>query len=159
MLRPRSAGVTGGGRGAIREASVVPVLRSGGGMNRDTETARMTVLVVDDDAHTREAYADYLEECGFAVVEAAHGGEAILHVYQHRPDVVLMDIAMPVLDGVETAESLRAHRAGLRILGITGCESDLRTERMGALCDGLLTKPCAPEVVVSRIRSLVELAA
>ncbi len=115
----------------------------------------MTVLVVDDDRPTREAYAEFLRECGFQVLEAAHGGEAILHVYRHRPDVVLMDISMPVLDGVETAESLRAHGAELRILGITGCDSDPRKERMIAVCDGLLTKPCAPEVVASRIRSLL----
>jgi two-component system response regulator MprA len=118
----------------------------------------MTILIVDDDGPTREAYAEFLGDCGFDVLEAAHGGEAILRVYQHRPDVVLMDISMPVLDGVETAESLRAHGADLRILGITGCD-DPRKERMIAVCDGLLTKPCTPEVVASRIRSLMDLAA
>jgi len=120
---------------------------------------RTRVLVVDDDAPTREAYAEFLQACGYEVVEAAHGGEAILHVHRHRPDVVLMDISMPVLDGVETAESLRAYARDLRILGITGSESGPRTERMDALCDGLLTKPCAPDLVASRIRSLMDRAA
>ena len=115
----------------------------------------MTVLVVDDDRPTREAYVEFLQDCGFEVLEAAHGGEAILHVYRHRPDLVLMDISMPVLDGVETAESLRARGADLRILGITGCDSDPQKERMIAVCDALLTKPCAPEVVASHIRSLL----
>jgi CheY-like chemotaxis protein len=121
--------------------------------------APRTVLVVDDDAPTRRAYAEFLQACGYEVVEAAHGGEAILHVYRHRPDVVLMDISMPVLDGVETAESLRAYSRDLRILAVTGSESALQKERMRALCDGLLTKPCAPEVVASRIRSLMDMAA
>ena len=120
---------------------------------------RKTILVVDDDAPTRVAYAEFLQDCGFQVVEAAHGGEAILHVYRHRPDVVLMDISMPVLDGVETAESLRAYGRDLRILAITGSDSAPQRERMNALCDGLLTKPCAPEVVASRIRSLMDMAA
>lgn len=121
----------------------------------------MTVLVVDDHAPTREAYAAFLQDCGYRVIEAAHGGEAILCAHQHRPDVVLLDIAMPVLDGVETAESLRCclSTARTRILGITGCASSAHLERMKLLCDGLVMKPCAPELIASRIRTLVEVAA
>ena len=120
-----------------------------------------TILLVDDDATTRSALAEFLTECGFHVVEAAHGGEAILHVYLHRPAVVLLDLEMPVLDGVETAESLRARAPSpeMRILGITGCESGLQRRRLEAVCDDVLTKPCAPELIVSRIRSLVDVAA
>lgn len=136
-------------------AAPVPVLLTADRKTLHAPEDLMIVLVVDDDRPTREAYAEFLRDCGFQVLEAAHGGEAILHVHRHRPDVVLMDISMPVLDGVETAESLRARGADLRILGITGCDPDPRTERMSALCDGLLTKPCAPEVVASRIRSLL----
>lgn len=120
-----------------------------------------TVLIVDDHAPTREAYAEFLTDCGFQVLQAAHGGEAILHVHRHRPDAVLLDIAMPVLDGVETAESLRgcALTAATRILGVTGSGSTLERERMQALCDDLLSKPCSPADVASRIRSLVAIAA
>jgi two-component system OmpR family response regulator len=120
-----------------------------------------TILVVEDHAPTREAYVAFLLDCGYRVLEAAHGGEAILHVHRHRPDLVLLDISMPVLDGVETAESLREYMsaATLRILGVTGCESAVRQERMHAVCDDLLHKPCAPEVIVSRIESLIGVAA
>jgi two-component system CAI-1 autoinducer sensor kinase/phosphatase CqsS len=116
-----------------------------------------TILVVDDHAPTREAYVAFLVDCGYRVIEAAHGGEAILHVHRYRPDLVLMDINMPVLDGVETAESLRAHvtAVGLRILALTGCESQVRRERMHAVCDDVLLKPCAPELISSRIQSLI----
>ncbi|HEX8432693.1 MAG TPA: response regulator [Longimicrobium sp.] len=116
-----------------------------------------TILVVEDDAPTRGAYVELLRECGYRVLQAAHGGEAILHVHRYRPDLVLMDIGMPVLDGVETAESLRNHlsSATLRIVGVTACESRVRKERMHALCDDVLQKPCAPEVIVSRVRSLL----
>ena len=118
------------------------------------------VLVVDDDAATREAYAEYLQECGYRVLEAAHGGEAILHVHRHHPDVVLMDIRMPVLDGVETAESLRERvNPGLRILAVTASEPGAKRERMRELCDDVLVKPCAPELIASRIGSLLDMAA
>ena len=120
-----------------------------------------TILVVDDHAPTREAYAAFLVECGYRVIEAVHGGEAILHVHRHRPDLVLMDINMPVLDGVETAESLRAYVpvAALRIVALTGCDSRVKRERMHAVCDEVLQKPCAPEVITSRIQSLIGEAA
>lgn len=115
-----------------------------------------TVLVVDDHAPTRQAYAAFLVDCGYRVLEAAHGGEAILHVHRHRPDVVLMDLAMPVLDGVETAASLRAHgpTARMPILAVTGNPSEVEQERMRRLCDELLLKPCAPETIVARIQVL-----
>lgn len=120
-----------------------------------------TVLVVDDHAPTRQAYAAYLADCGYRVLEAAHGGEAILHIYRHRPDVVLMDISMPVLDGVETAESLRgcAPTAHTRILGVTGSGTGAERQRMRELCDDLLLKPCAPEEVALRIETLIATAA
>ena len=122
---------------------------------------RKTILVVEDHAPTREAYAAYLVDCGYRVIEAAHGGEAILHVHRYRPDLVLMDINMPVLDGLETAESLRAHvpAAGLRIVALTGSDSQVKRERMHAVCDEVLRKPCAPEVITSRIQSLIGKAA
>ncbi|HEX8671646.1 MAG TPA: response regulator, partial [Longimicrobium sp.] len=106
-----------------------------------------TILVVDDHAPTREGYVAFLVDCGYRVIAAAHGGEAILHVHRYHPDLVLMDINMPVLDGIETAESLREHvpAAALRIVALTGCESQVKRERMHAVCDDVLQKPCAPE--------------
>lgn len=117
-----------------------------------------TVLVVDDHAPTREAYAAFLADCGYRVLEAAHGGEAILHVLRYHPDVVLMDVVMPVLGGVETAESLRRHGATARtpILGVTGSPSMVEQTRMRGLCDELLLKPCAPETIAARIAVLAE---
>jgi CheY-like chemotaxis protein len=122
---------------------------------------QQTILVVDDDTPTREAYVALLMDCGYRVLEAAHGGEAILHVHRSRPDLVLMDINMPVLDGVETAESLRNHLPSttLRIVGLTASESRVTTERMHAVCDEVLRKPCAPELILSRVRSLIGMVA
>ena len=120
-----------------------------------------TILVVEDHGPTREAYVALLLGCGYRVLEATHGGEAILHVHRYRPDLVLMDIGMPVLDGVETAESLREHVTAttLRIVAVTGCDSRVKTERMHAVCDDVLQKPCAPDLIVSRIQSLIGMSA
>lgn len=118
---------------------------------------RTTVLVVDDHSATRMAYAAFLRDRGFRTLEAAHGGEAILHAHRHRPEVALLDISMPVLDGVETAESLRAcpATAHMRILAVTGSDSLLQKARMQTHCDALLLKPCDPQELLSRILSLV----
>lgn len=121
---------------------------------------RRTVLVVDDHAPTRDAYAQFLADHGYGVLEAAHGGEAILHVHRHGPDVVLLDLAMPVVDGLETAESLRgcSRTARTRIIAMTGRGPGPELERMRSLCDQILSKPCTPQLVESRIRWLVEAA-
>ena len=117
------------------------------------------VLVVDDQELVRAGLVTVLEtRAGIEVVgEAADGVDAIEQVRLHRPDLVLMDINMPVLDGLETAESLRAHvpPATLRIVALTGCESQMKRERMHAFCDDVLQKPCAPELITSRIQSLI----
>lgn len=122
---------------------------------------RKTVLVVDDHEATREAYTAFLADCGYQVFQAAHGGEAILGIYLHHPDVVLLDLAMPVLDGVETAESLRGcpWTAHTRIIAITGRGPCPELARMRGFCDDLLPKPCEPGVLEARIRSLLEAAA
>ena len=114
------------------------------------------VLVVDDDAPTRAAYAALLVDCGFEVLEARHGGEAILQVHRYRPRVILMDMLMPVLDGARTAEALRqrAMTAETRILGVTAA-SDGERERMRLHCDDIVEKPCTGSEIVERIRALV----
>lgn len=116
-----------------------------------------TILVVDDHAPTRQAYSEFLSGCGYTVMEARHGGEAIMLVRGNRPDVVLLDLVMPVLGGVETAESLREYgsTAHIRIIGVTACDSWEEQERMRRVCDELLLKPCAPEHIAERIRALV----
>jgi CheY-like chemotaxis protein len=117
---------------------------------------RTTILVVDDHAPTRHAYAALLGDCGYHVLEAANGGEAILLVRQHMPDAVLMDLAMPVVSGLEAAESLRAYpaTAGMPILGVTGSAGRTERERMEGVCDHLLLKPCSPDEIIACIGRL-----
>lgn len=122
---------------------------------------RKTILVVDDHAPTREAYAAFLLDCGYRVMEAAHGGEAILRTYSRRPDLVLMDIVMPGLDGVETAMSLRERvsTAHMPIIAVTASQAAAEHGRMRGLFHAVLLKPCAPDVIASHVTSLVQVTA
>jgi two-component system OmpR family response regulator len=122
---------------------------------------RRTILVVDDHAPTREAYASFLLDCGYRVVEAGHGGEAILHIHRQRPHAVLMDILMPGLDGVETALSLRERMPGahMPLIAVTASQSVVETGRLHALFDAVLLKPCAPDVIASCVRSVMDAVA
>jgi two-component system, cell cycle response regulator DivK len=117
---------------------------------------RKTVVVVDDHLPTREAYAALLTDSGYRVFEASNGGEAIVLVRRHEPDVVLMDVLMPVLGGVEAAASLRAYpeTAGVPILAVTATAGQVEQERMRRVCDDILIKPCSPEDILSRMRQL-----
>jgi len=117
---------------------------------------RKIVVVVEDDAPTREAYAALLSDSGFIVFEASNGGEAIFLARRHAPDVVLMDVVMPVVGGVEAAASLRAYpdTAPIPILAVTAIAGDVERERMRHICDDLLLKPCSPDELLSRIRHL-----
>lgn len=118
---------------------------------------RPTILLVDDHAPTRESYAAYLHEEGYDILQAAHGGEAILLVVEREVDLAMVDIRMPVLGGIEFAGWLRSvlPAAGTPILAITACDSRVEQAQMRSVCDDLLLKPCAPHLVASRVRALL----
>ncbi len=113
------------------------------------------ILIVDDDAATRELYALYLQEQGFAVEHARHGFEAVEKSLKIRPDVILMDLLMPTLDGWEAMRLLRSRPAtrDVRIIALTG-DSQLEHLKLAknAGCDIVLLKPCAPEEVLAAVR-------
>jgi CheY-like chemotaxis protein len=113
-----------------------------------------TVLVVDDDPDTLHAYAALLEHDGFQVRTARNGGEAIMEVHRDGPDLIVMDLMMPVVGGLEAAESLRGYQktASIPIIAVTGSQGTPEQERMRRYCDELLIKPCPPETLLERVR-------
>ena len=116
------------------------------------------VLVVDDSEDNRDVYAQYLLFSGFRVEIAADGVEAVEKAGALRPDVIVMDLAMPLLDGWEATRRIKAAAGTSRIpvIALTGnadSESKRRTQEVG--CSGYLTKPCLPDVLVSEIRRLL----
>jgi two-component system cell cycle response regulator DivK len=118
---------------------------------------RPRVLLVDDMLAVRKAYRVYLQRSGFDVVEAANGVEALLRVREAVPDVVLMDLSLPLMDGWEATRLLKADRrtAAIPIVALTGltCTGLAATQ---AGCDAFLTKPCPLSEIVKEIRKVLE---
>jgi two-component system, cell cycle response regulator DivK len=115
------------------------------------------VLIVDDSVHTRELYTEYLTYRGFGVVTAPEGETGIRLAETLRPDVIIMDIAMPGLNGITATHRLRRNPRTRRIPIIVLTGYAFRAIEQGALeagADAFLTKPCLPEDLELKIREL-----
>lgn len=117
------------------------------------------VLVVDDFDDGRELVAELLAGAGYRTLEAGSGPEALQKAAAEPPDLVLLDLSLPGMDGWELARELRAAPAGerLRIVALTAHSgSRPRARALEAGCDEVLTKPCGPDALVSRVRALLD---
>jgi two-component system response regulator MprA len=118
------------------------------------------VLVVDDDRAVRESLRRSLEFNGYAVALAADGAEALAGIGNLAPDVVVMDVMMPRLDGIETTKALRAAGNDVPILVLTARDAvGDRVEGLDAGADDYLTKPFALQELLARLRALLRRAA
>jgi two-component system, cell cycle response regulator DivK len=112
------------------------------------------VLVVDDYEDTRRIYSDYLRFAGFRVEAAMDGAEAIAKAKELGPDVVVMDLAMPGVDGWTATKALKddPRTRNIFVMAVTGFSDDsdrLKAWRSG--CDAFLAKPVLPAELVRRI--------
>jgi two-component system response regulator MprA len=113
-------------------------------------------LVVDDDKAVRESLRRSLEFNGYAVSLAADGAEALAGIGNIGPDVVVMDVMMPRLDGIETTKSLRKAGNDVPILVLTARDAvGDRVEGLDAGADDYLTKPFALQELLARLRALL----
>ena len=115
------------------------------------------VLVVDDDADNREPYVLFLAGAGFRVLTAGTGPEALEIARAERPDVVVLDLTLPGMDGWELARRLRAEPAtrAACLVALTGHTTGEAWQRaLDAGVNGYLLKPCPPEEVVAEIEKL-----
>jgi PAS domain S-box-containing protein len=122
---------------------------------------RRRILLVDDEAANRTMLAQYLVPLGFDIDEAANGKEALERVDAHAPDVVLMDVRMPVMDGLAATRALRKRPAGqdLVILAISASAfDDDREDCLRAGCDGFLAKPMHLDALLAQLGALLDLA-
>jgi CheY-like chemotaxis protein len=117
-----------------------------------------TILLVEDNEDNRVVYRTMLAHFGFRVVEATDGHQALRLVRDDRPDLILMDISIPVMDGWETTRTLKADpdTARIPVIAVTAhaLESDrARAEQIGFSL--FLTKPVEPRRVVTEVRRLL----
>lgn len=122
-----------------------------------TVRARLRVLVVDDFADTRLLYADALAEAEMEVHQAFDGASALEAVRRIQPDVVLMDLSMPGIDGWDATRAIRAlpldHQPYIiAVTAAAGPES--RALAFEAGCDAFVAKPCTPDVVVDCVTTI-----
>jgi CheY-like chemotaxis protein len=116
------------------------------------------VLVVEDYQDAREMYAAYLQFSGYRVAEAANGLEALEKTRELMPDIILMDLALPKMDGWEATRRLKAddRTKHIPIVALTGHALAGHAEgARQAGCDAFVTKPCLPDALVTEIERML----
>jgi CheY-like chemotaxis protein len=116
------------------------------------------ILVVDDYQDAREMYAEYLQFSGFRVAEARNGNEALEQAFALHPDLILMDLSLPGMDGWEATRVLKAdsRTKDIPVVALTGhalAGSSEGAKRAG--CDSFVTKPCLPDDLVVEVRRML----
>ncbi len=114
-----------------------------------------TILVVDDEPSIAQIAGDYLRHGGFGVITASNGVDALALARAQRPDLIVLDLGLPKMDGVEVAKTLR-REGDVPIIMLTARidESDrLAGLELGA--DDYMTKPFSPRELVARVRSVL----
>ena len=131
--------------------------------NRTSGVPRPLLLIVDDHADTREMYGVYLSMCGYNVETAKDGHVAVIKARRLYPDLIVMDLEMPKLDGFGAMRLLRAHprTAAIPVIVLTG--HDFKTGlKYSAMTEGAISylmKPAAPEQLARQITALLAVRA
>ena len=115
--------------------------------------ANELVLIVDDNAKNAKLARDVLRLAGFRTLEAGSGGEALALAVEHQPDVILMDIRLPDLDGTEAARRLKddTRTAGIPVVALTSLTANEKSFREAGF-DGYLEKPISVAEFPEQVR-------
>ncbi|MCA1561115.1 MAG: response regulator [Acidobacteria bacterium] len=116
------------------------------------------VLVVEDYQDAREMYSEYLRFAGYRVVEASNGVEAVEKAGELVPDIILMDLALPRMDGWEATRRLKRdpRTRSIPIVALTGHALAGHAEgAREAGCDAFVTKPCLPDALVTEVQRIL----
>jgi two-component system cell cycle response regulator DivK len=116
------------------------------------------ILVVDDYQDAREMYAEYLQFSGFRVAEARNGNEAVERAFELKPDLILMDLSLPGMDGWEATRQLKSDERTkhIPVVALTGHALAGASEgARKAGCDSFVTKPCLPDDLVVEVRRML----
>jgi len=117
------------------------------------------VLIAEDSLDSRELLVDFLQFAGYRTAQAADGQEAIEKAQRFRPQIILMDLAMPILDGWEATRRLKKnpHTSRIPIVAVTAHalpDDERRAKEAG--CDAFLTKPVNPEELLATVGRTLE---
>ncbi len=112
-----------------------------------------TILIAEDKKDSRELMRVVLEWCGYEVIEAEDGREAVKKFGQQKPDLVLMDISMPVIDGLSATRIMREResKTELPILAVTALGNILHEHALEAGCNEVISKPIEFETLQPKI--------
>jgi two-component system, cell cycle response regulator DivK len=113
------------------------------------------ILVVEDQEDNRRILRDLLAHAGYDVIEVGDGEQALIAVAEHHPDVILMDIQLPLLDGYEATRRIKANPALKHIPIIVVTSYALggdETKARAAGCDAYVAKPYSPRALLAKIR-------
>jgi len=118
--------------------------------------SQKTVLVVDDDPDVRTMLNHLLAFAGFAVIEAANGGDALVSLVKHRPALIILDLMMPGVDGAQFREAQRRLQdyelANVPILVVSGADNlKQMAKRLGAA--GIFEKPLDPDRIMTAVKA------
>jgi two-component system, cell cycle response regulator DivK len=128
-------------------------------MSGDKASPAPLVLVVDDVDHGREIFAEYLEFRGFRVATAADGLEALEKAFDLKPDLILMDLSLPGIDGWEATRRLKQDERtrGIPVIALTAhalASAHEKAREVG--CSSVVTKPCLPRDLEQEVRRQLE---
>ena len=114
-----------------------------------------TVLVIDDEPRIVDLARDYLEHAGFAVLTAADGPSALKAARSRKPDILVLDLGLPGMDGLDVARALR-RESNVPIVMLTARDDELdRVLGLEIGADDYVTKPFSPRELVARIRAIL----
>lgn len=113
------------------------------------------ILIADDEQSIREILRIYLENEGYEVVEAEDGADALRKVEYEKPDLVLLDIMMPILDGIEVCRQVRKHHTIPIIMATAKDEDDDRILGLEMGADDYVTKPFNNRELMARVKAVL----
>ena len=122
------------------------------------DRAKPLILIVEDQSELRALYVQQLVISGFDVIEAGDGAEAITCSTAQFPDVILMDLCLPILDGWEATRQLKAdsRTAHIPVVALTAHDGSGELQRAtSAGCDWFVPKPCPPDALITEVRRIL----
>jgi two-component system cell cycle response regulator DivK len=117
--------------------------------------SKKRILIIEDQDDNRAIMRDLLSTAGYDLIEAGDGGEGVELAKTERPDLILMDIQLPVLDGYEATRRIKANTElkSIPIIAVTSYAlsgDDVKARAAG--CDGYVTKPFSPRELLAKVR-------